>query len=426
MCPGSEGTRGLGRVLRASACPGTSRSARSRRRSRERPQPPKRDRAKPEPVFSPGAERGLAAGPAPDILPGNTNRELSQRAGTRAGFGKESRRGARSRAQTRAARRRTYAPQRRRAGRRPPRSESSGGGALPVPRPPAARGESKEKKAERRPTAACFPPRYRSNVTRRRRGPPLRRPRRLLGPGEGRRGPGGEGEEAGPATEATEPSTEAPSAGRPYHVLHRRRRAGKGKAEPLSSGRPTCGSGTNSELAGPAPGRGEVAPAPSSHHVPGWKGPAGVRGPAPRWPQADGAATLPRRGAGTREASSVLTAPSRDNGTTGMLRGARPSWARTRLCSGLVHQEKELGAARGRSQTRRASVSVTLCREMSAGADPQGPEAAGSPKKHQEGHKDRPPPVQSSAPILPTSPPGLAHEAPQGCSPGRERNGSRG
>lgn len=254
-CLGSEGTRGLGRVLRASACPGTSRSARSRRRSRERPQPPKRDRAKPEPVFSPGAERGLAAGPAPDILPGNTNRELSQRAGTRAGFGKESRRGARSRAQTRAARRRTYAPQRRRAGRRPPRSESSGGGALPVPRPPAARGESKEKKAERRPTAACFPPRYRSNVTRRRRGPPLRRPRRLLGPGEGRRGPGGEGEEAGPATEATEPSTEAPSAGRPYHVLHRRRRAGKGKAEPLSSGRPTCGSGTNSELAGPAPGR---------------------------------------------------------------------------------------------------------------------------------------------------------------------------
>lgn len=202
-CLGSEGTHWLGRVLRASACPGTSCSARSRRRSREWPQPPNRDRAKPEPVFSPGAERGLAAGPAPDILPGNTNRELSQRAGTRAGFGKESRRGARSRAQTRAARRRTYAPQRRRAGRRPPRSESSGGGALPVPRPPAARGESKEKKAERRPTAACFPPRYRSNVTRRRRSPPLRRPRRLLGPGEGRRGPGGEGEEAGPATEAT-------------------------------------------------------------------------------------------------------------------------------------------------------------------------------------------------------------------------------
>lgn len=71
--------------------------------------------------------------------------------------------------------------------------------------------------------------------------------------GRGWRPPRRQRRQAGSTTEATEPSTEVLTTYSMAGGGQGRPRAGSRDTEPLSSGTPTCGSGTNRELGSPVP-----------------------------------------------------------------------------------------------------------------------------------------------------------------------------
>lgn len=103
-----------------------------------------------------GDARGPATRPAPDILPGNTNWELSQRPGACQWFGKKSQRGAGSRMPAAAARTR---PAR---GKRPLRSDSGHSGATLEP---PEQGGSKEKPLKSSQQLFFFPSKHHDSIT---------------------------------------------------------------------------------------------------------------------------------------------------------------------------------------------------------------------------------------------------------------------
>lgn len=157
-------------------------------------------------------------GQAPDVLPGNTNRELSQRPGTRWRFGK---RGAGGPAPAAAARRHLV------RGRRHPSIRQR-----------SHRGRGKTKKTPQIQLSA-------PNVATASRYSCVKP--QPMWPGDA----GGEKREAGSTTEASQPSTEVLTT---YSIV--RRRVGNRTARPLRSGAATCGAGTNRELGRPCPRHG--------------------------------------------------------------------------------------------------------------------------------------------------------------------------